>query len=82
MIRVLVADNQPIVGYGIRMLFDSSSDIKIVKTVATQNQVIEYLKKGSVDVVLMSLDLADINGISVLRNIKKDFNNIRPLKFT
>ena len=82
MIRVLVADNQPIVGFGIRMLFDSSSDIKIVKTVATQNQVIEYLKKGSVDIVLMSLDLADINGISVLRNIKKDFNNISVLLFS
>ena len=74
MIRVLVADKHPIVGYGIRMLFESSSAIKIVKTVGTQKQILEALKKGSIDVILMSLDLADINGITVLRNIKKNFN--------
>ena len=32
MIRVLVADHQPIVSYGIRMLFENSKDIKIVNT--------------------------------------------------
>lgn len=82
MIRVLVADKHPIVGYGIRMLFESSSDIKIVKTVGTQKQILEALKKGSIDVILMSLDLADINGITVLRNIKKNFNAVRVLIFT
>lgn len=82
MIRVLVADSQPIVGYGIRMLFESSSEIKIVKTVVTQKQVLENLKRGGVDVVLMSFDLTDINGISVLRNIKKEFNSIRVLVFS
>ena len=35
MIRVLVADHQPIVNYGIRMLFENSNDIKIVNTVNT-----------------------------------------------
>jgi DNA-binding NarL/FixJ family response regulator len=30
----------------------------------------------------MSLDLADINGITVLRNIKKNFNAVRVLIFT
>lgn len=82
MIRVLIADNQPIVGYGIRMLFESSSDIKIVKTVGTQKQILETLKKGSIDVILMSLDLADINGITVLRNVKNNFNAVRVLIFS
>ena len=72
MIRVLVADHQPIVNYGIRMLFDSSNDIKIVSTVDTAKQLINYLKKGSVDVVLMSMDLPDMNGITILRKIKNN----------
>ena len=71
MIRVLIADHQPIVNYGIRMLFDNSNDIKIVSTVDTAKQIINYLKKGSVDVVLMSMDLPDMNGITILRKIKK-----------
>mgnify|MGYP001359765366 FL=1 len=82
MIRVLIADHQPIVNYGIRMLFDNSNDIKIVSTVDTAKQLINYLKKGSVDVVLMSMDLTDMNGITVLRKIKKNYNNIRVIIFS
>lgn len=82
MIRVLIADHQPIVSYGIRMLFESSSDIKIVNSVNSKKQLMDYLKKGSIDVVLLSLDFADSNGITILRNIKKDFNEIRVLIFS
>ena len=82
MIRVLIADHQPIVSYGIRMLFESSSDIKIVNSVNTKKQLMDYLKKGSIDVVLLSLDFADSNGITILRNIKKDFNEIRVIIFS
>ena len=81
MIRVLIANHQPIVSYGIRMLFESSSDIKIVNTVNTKKQLTDYLKKGSIDVVLLSLDFADSNGITVLRNIKKEFNGINEKSF-
>lgn len=82
MIRVLIADHEPIVSYGIKMLFESSSDIKIVNAVNTKKQLLDYLKKGSIDVVLMTLDFADSNGISVLRNIKKDFFAVRVIIFS
>ena len=71
MIRVLIADHQPIVSYGIRMLFESSNDVKLINSVNTKKQLIDYLKKGSIDVVLLSLDFSDSNGITILRNIKK-----------
>lgn len=82
MIRVLVADHQPIVNYGIRMLFENSNDIKIVSTANTAKQLINYLKKGTVDLVLMSMDLPDKNGITILRTIKKNYNNVRVIIFT
>ncbi|MDB2426618.1 T9SS type B sorting domain-containing protein [Flavobacteriaceae bacterium] len=62
MIRVLVADHQPIVSYGIRMLFENSTDIKIVNTASSAKQLLDYLKKSNTDIVLMSIDLADVNG--------------------
>ena len=76
MIRVLVADHQPIVSYGIRMLFENSTNIKIVNTANSAKQLLEYLKKSNIDIVLMTMDLPDINGITVLRTIKKEFNEI------
>ena len=82
MIRVLIADHQPIVNYGIRMLFENSNDIKIVSTANTAKQLVNYLKKGNVDLVLMSMDLPDKNGITILRTIKKNYNNVRVIIFT
>lgn len=82
MIRVLIADHQPIVNYGIRMLFENSNDIKIVSTANTAKQLINYLKKGNVDLVLMSMDLPDKNGITILRTIKKNYTNVRVIIFT
>ena len=49
MIRVLIADHEPIVSYGIKMLFESSSDIKIVNAVNTKKQLLDYLKKNKMD---------------------------------
>ena len=49
MIRVLVADHQPIVSYGIRMLFENSTDIKIVNTASSAKQLLDYLKKESLE---------------------------------
>lgn len=82
MIRVLVADHQPIVSYGIRMLFENSTDIKIVNTANSAKQLLDYLKKSNTDIVLMSIDLTDINGITVLRTIKKEFRNVSVIVFS
>ena len=82
MIRVLVADHQPIVSYGIRMLFENSKDIKIVNTANSAKQLLDYLKKSNTDIVLMSIDLADTNGITVLRTIKKEYRDVAVIIFS
>ena len=82
MIRVLVADHEPIVGYGIRMLFENSTDIKIINTVTTSKQTLDYLKKTTVDVVLTTLDLPDTNGLTALRVLKKEFNAVGVIIFS
>ena len=82
MIRVLIADHQPIVNYGIRMLFENSNDIKILGSANSAKQLINFLKKGNIDLVLMSMDLPDMNGITALRTIKKNYNNVRVIIFS
>lgn len=82
MIRVLIADHQPIVSYGIRMLFENSKDIKVVNTANSAAQLLDCLKKSNIDIVLMTMDLPDINGITVLRSIKKEFNAVSVIIFS
>lgn len=82
MIRVLIADHQPIVSYGIRMFFENSTDVKIVNTASSAKQLLDYLKKSNTDVVLMSIDLPDTNGITVLRTIKKEYSDVSVIMFS
>jgi len=82
MIRVLVADHQPIVSYGIRMFFENSTDVKIVNTASSAKQLLDYLKKSNTDVVLMSIDLPDTNGITLLRTIKKEYSDVSVIMFS
>ena len=69
-------------GYGIRMLFENSTDIKIINTVTTSKQTLDYLKKTTVDVVLTTLDLPDTNGLTALRVLKKEFNAVGVIIFS
>lgn len=79
MIKVIVADNHPIVRYGINALLRGAEDIRIIGDVSTTNALFELLKDQSPDVIIMELDLPQINGIAALRYIKEEYPEIKVL---
>ena len=62
MIRILVADDHPIVRDGIVALLESAGDVKVVGTAATGLEAVELALKLSPDLVLMDLRMPGING--------------------
>ena len=78
MIKVLVADNHPIVRLGIRHVLDSVSDMEVVADVSSTTELFETLQKVSPDVVMLEMDIPEINGIATLRKMKQDFPNAKP----
>ena len=53
MIKLLIADNHPIVRKGLELLFSSSSNIEVVGSVDDGEAVLEFIKRNPVDVILM-----------------------------
>ena len=82
MIKVLIADNHPIVRMGIQQVLDATSDIQILDAVATTTELFERLKHLSPDVVILEMDIPEINGIATLRKLKQDFPDIRVLIYS
>ncbi len=82
MIKVLIADNHPIVRLGIKNVLESSSDFQVLDDVSTTSELFEKLKKVSPDVVLLEMDIPEINGIATLRKIKQDYPNIKVLIYS
>ncbi|MEZ4810586.1 MAG: response regulator transcription factor [Allomuricauda sp.] len=82
MIKVLIADNHPIVRLGIKQVLESSSDIEIIADVSTTSELFETLEKITPDVVILEMDIPEINGIATLRKMKQDFPNVKTLMYS
>ena len=82
MIKVLIADNHPIVRLGIKNVLDSASDFEVIDDVATTTGLFSSLKKASPDVVILEMDIPEINGIATLRKIKQEYPEIKVLIYS
>ena len=82
MIKVLIADNHPVVRLGIKKVLESSSDIEIIADVSTTEELFNTLKSITPDVVILEMDIPEINGIATLRKMKQDFPDIKTLMYS
>ncbi|MDC6365837.1 MULTISPECIES: response regulator transcription factor [Flavobacteriaceae] len=82
MIKVLIADNHPIVRLGIKNVLESSSNLEIIADVSTTSELFEALEKVSPDVVILEMDIPEINGIATLRKLKQEFPNVKTLMYS
>ncbi|WP_298930321.1 response regulator transcription factor [uncultured Allomuricauda sp.] len=82
MIKVLIADNHPIVRLGIKQVLEASSDIEVIADVSTTSQLFDVLEKATPDVVMLEMDIPEINGIATLRKLKQEFPNVKSLMYS
>ncbi|WP_299227025.1 response regulator transcription factor [uncultured Psychroserpens sp.] len=82
MIKVLVVDNHPIVTTGFRLLFENHQNIQVIGFVGSGVEIFEFVRRHPVDVIISEIDLPELNGITALRAIKKEHNNIKIIMFS
>lgn len=69
-IRLLLADDHPVVRAGLRAVLESEPDIVVVDEVATAEAAIDRAKTGDIDVVLMDLQFGTgLGGIAATGHI-------------
>jgi DNA-binding NarL/FixJ family response regulator len=73
MIKVFVADNFPVVHYGIKSFFKDHSDISIVANIGNFSMLKEILQSKEIDVLLLDLELEGLKSIFEVKAILKEF---------
>ena len=82
MIKVLIADNHPVVRLGVKQVLDAASGFEVVADVSSTTELFETLEKVSPDVVMLEMDIPDINGIATLRKMKLEFPEAKVLMYS
>lgn len=57
MIKVCLADNQPVVHFGVKSYFKDHAEISVVGHVGNYNMILDLLKIKPIDVLVLDLEL-------------------------
>jgi DNA-binding NarL/FixJ family response regulator len=70
MIRILIADDHAIVRAGLKEFVAGEIDMEVAGEAATGAQVIDLVRGGAFDVVLLDIAMPDRNGVDTLKTLK------------
>ena len=82
MIKVLIADDHPVVRRGLRQILEDAGDILVGGEVGTADAVLEQVRAERWNVVLLDIGLPGGNGIDLTREIRRDRPDARVLILT
>lgn len=82
MVRILLADNHPIARRGIRNLISETPNIQICGEAGNGRDAVKSAIKLEPDIVIVELNLPELNGIEVTRQIKKSLPKTEILIYT
>ena len=72
MIRVVIADDQPLIRAGLRGILELEDDLEVVGEAATGRQAVDQVRGGNVDIVLMDIRMPGTDGIEATAEICAD----------
>ena len=82
MIKVLIADNHPIIRMGVKNVLEAATGFKVVGDASTTTELFEKIDKAAPNVVILEMDIPEANGIATLRRMKKEYPDVKVLIYS
>ncbi|MGE5223807.1 MAG: response regulator [Omnitrophica WOR_2 bacterium] len=81
-VRILVADDHPVVREGLVMILTTQPDFFVAGEAATGSEAIQKVLDTQPDVLLLDLEMPDLDGVEVLRRLCQANSPVKALVFT
>jgi two-component system invasion response regulator UvrY len=70
MIRILIADDHPIVRAGLKQILAEASDIEVAAEAGDGHELLRRIREGGIDVALLDISMPGLTGLDALKQIK------------
>jgi DNA-binding NarL/FixJ family response regulator len=81
-IRILIADDHPIVREGLAAVLSTQPDFEVVGEAATGLEVVERAASLRPDILLLDLEMPELDGVEALRRLRAADPGVRAIVFT
>jgi DNA-binding NarL/FixJ family response regulator len=72
MIRVLIADDHPIVRQGLRQILSEIPDMEVAGEAANAQETLDQVRTGEWDVLVLDITMPDRSGFDILKELKHE----------
>jgi two-component system invasion response regulator UvrY len=79
MIKILIADDHPVVRKGLREIIEETADMKVVDEASNGQEVLAKVFKKDFDVVLLDISMPGRSGLDILKELKSQLPKLAVL---
>lgn len=79
---ILIADDHQIVIDGLKLVLSSREDFNVVGEASNGLEVLDFLAKNKVDVVVLDINMPEMDGIKCAKKIKSSYPDIKVIILT
>jgi len=79
MIKILIADDHPVVRKGLREIIDETSDMEVADEASNGQEVLAKVFKKDFDVVLLDISMPGRSGLDILKELKSQLPKLAVL---
>jgi two-component system invasion response regulator UvrY len=70
MIKIIIADDHPIVRAGMKQIISEASDMSVADEAGDGRQLLHKIRTENYDVVILDITMPHIDGLDVLKQLK------------
>jgi len=76
-IKIAITDDHPMVLQGIQSMLQDTKEIEIVGLYNSATKTLKTISEDAPDILLLDINLPDINGIELCKQLKKEFESLK-----
>jgi two-component system, NarL family, invasion response regulator UvrY len=79
MIKILIADDHPVVRRGLKQILEEHGDMAVTAEAENATETLRKATSGDFDIVLLDISMPDRSGLEILKELKKEKPDLKVL---